>query len=504
MSAALLEARGVSKEFPNGTRALRDVSLTVDDGTIHGLVGANGAGKSTLFTIIAGAIPPTAGSLRWRGEEVSWTAPGDSRAAGVATIHQHIPLVPTLTVLENVYLGELSGLYRRAPLMERYEQLCERLGYRADPGRIVEELPLGERQMVAVAQALATGASLVCMDEPTASMAQAEVEVLFDAVRRLRSDGMSFVFCSHFLDQVLELTDTVTVLRDGEVVATEDTAGLDEDALVDAMVGRTLHQMEDERATPLAPDAPVLVNARDLRSPGRLDGIDLTVRSGEIVGVAGILGSGRSELLEALFGADSRCSGEVTVRGEVVPHDVRARMAAGFAFVPENRVRQGLVPSWEIWRNVSLPDLATLSRRGVLPDHAAEIDRASAAITELGIRTPSADTPVTSLSGGNAQKVVFAKWLFGGSCVYLLDEPTVGVDVGAKADILRLVRDFAAQGNGVVIVSSGLEELLAVAHRILVMRAGRVVAERATTDTDEPELLALASGLTTVTGASRP
>ncbi|TDE16018.1 sugar ABC transporter ATP-binding protein [Jiangella asiatica] len=502
MSEVLLEARGVSKRFPNGTEALRQVSLAVEEGSIHGLVGANGAGKSTLFKIIAGAIPPTAGRIRWRGADVTWSAPGDSRAAGVSTIHQHIPLVPTLTVLENVYIGELSGVFRTAPLLQRYEELCERLGYRADPDRIVGELPLGERQMVAVAQALAGGATLVCMDEPTASMAHAEVDVLFAAVRRLRADGVSFVFCSHFLDQVLELTDAVTVLRDGRVVTSAPTASLDEAALVDAMVGRRLHEIEEHRADPLPSGAPVLLEARDLASPGRLAGVDLTVRAGEIVGVAGMLGSGRSELLEALFGADPRCSGTVAVRGEPVRNRVRSRVRAGIALVPEDRARQGLVPAWEIWRNVSLPGLGALSRRGV-PDHAAELDRAERAIADLGIRTPSAETPVGALSGGNAQKVVFGKWLFGDGDVFLLDEPTVGVDVGAKADILQLVRGFAAAGKAVVIVSSGFEELLAVAHRIVVMRAGRVVAERLTGETDEPELLALASGLTTVTGASR-
>ncbi|TDD64960.1 sugar ABC transporter ATP-binding protein [Jiangella aurantiaca] len=502
MSGPLLEARGVSKRFPNGTEALRQVSLAVEEGSIHGLVGANGAGKSTLFKIIAGALPPTSGQLRWRDADVRWNAPGDSRAAGVSTIHQHIPLVPTLTVLENVYIGELSGVFRKAPLLRRYDELCDRLGYRADPDREVAHLPLGERQMVAVAQALAGGASLVCMDEPTASMANPEVDMLFAAVRRLRADGVSFVFCSHFLDQVLELTDAVTVLRDGRVVTSAATSGLDEDTLVDAMVGRALHAMEERRAEPLPDGAPVLLQARGLTSPGRLDGVDLTVRAGEIVGVAGMLGSGRSELLEALFGADQHCSGTVAVRDQPVPHRVGARVRSGVALVPEDRSRQGLVPAWEIWRNVSLPGLADLSRRGV-PDHAAELDRAETAIRDLGIRTPSAETPVAALSGGNAQKVVFAKWLYGDGEVFLLDEPTVGVDVGAKADILRLVRDFAAGGKAVVIVSSAFEELLAVAHRIVVMRGGRVVAERLAGETDEPELLALASGLTTVTGASR-
>jgi ribose transport system ATP-binding protein len=503
MGGVLLEARDITKQFANGTIALHGVSMAVDEGSIHGLVGANGAGKSTLFKIVAGALPPNGGGLRWRGEDVSWSSPADSHAAGVSTIHQHIPLVPTLTVLENVYLGEMSGLFRRASLLDRYEALCERLGYRADPHKVVADMPLGERQMVAVAQALAGGATLVCMDEPTASMAHAEVDVLFAAVRRLRAEGVSFVFCSHFLDQVLDLTDVVTVLRDGRKVMTVPTDSLDEDALVNAMVGRDLHQIEDSRMGPPPVDAPVLLDVRDLSSPGRLDGIDLQVRAGEIVGIAGMLGSGRSELLEAIFGADSAARGTVKVNDVDVKNDVGARVRGGVALVPEDRVRQALVPGWEIWRNVSLPGLAGLSRRGIVPDVGAEVARADQAIADLGIRTQSAATPVTSLSGGNAQKVVFAKWLFDDSDVYLLDEPTVGVDVGAKADILRLVRGFSEAGKAVVIVSSGFEELLAVAHRIVVMRGGRVVAEREAGATEETELLALASGLSTVSGASR-
>ncbi|MFG1921627.1 sugar ABC transporter ATP-binding protein [Cryptosporangium sp. NPDC048952] len=497
----LLAVQNVSKRFPNGTVALRDVDLTIARGSIHGLVGANGAGKSTLFKIIAGAHEPSAGELIWQGTKVDWSTPAAPRAAGVATMYQHIPLVPTLSVLENVFLGEMSGLFRRGRLLAQYDALCERFGYRPDPNALVGDLPIGERQMVAVAQALAAGATLICMDEPTASMASAEVELLFRAVNRLReSEGTSFVFCSHFLDQVLELTDEVSVLRDGRMVFTGPTSSLDEEKLVDLMVGRKLSAMEDTRMAPVAADAPPVLEAIRLNSPSGVDDVSITVRAGEVIGLAGMLGSGRSEILEAIFGADERCSGTVKIHGRNVGKRVDQRVRAGLALVPEDRNRQGLVSGWEIWRNTTLPDVQKLSKRRMLPDAEAEHARADRAVADLKVRTPSVTTPVSSLSGGNAQKVVFAKWMYGDACAYLLDEPTVGVDVGAKADILELVRGFARAGNAVVIVSSEFEELLAVAQRILVVRGGRIVAERNTQDTDEAELLALSSGLGTNEG----
>jgi len=501
----ILEATGVWKRFPNGTVALRDVNIAIACGSIHGLVGANGAGKSTLFKVISGAHEPSAGEIRWKGEQVRWTTPAAPRAAGVATMYQHIPLVPTLTVLENVFLGELVGLFSRYRLLTRYQQLCERIGYGIEPDRSVADLPIGQRQLVAVAQALAGGAELVLMDEPTASLAKAESELLFSTVRRLREiDGVSFVFCSHFLDEVLALTDAVTVVRDGRVVATEPAAELTETQLVNLMVGRKLSALEHTRMSAVPEAAPPLLEVRGLSSPGKVIDVDFVVRAGEVLGIAGMLGSGRSELLHAIYGADPRATGSVTIRGKDPGRGTAARVATGMALVPEDRNRLGLVPDWEIWRNTSLPDLSALSWRHWLPLRAREVDRADNAVKDLRIVTRSTDTPVASLSGGNAQKVVFAKWAYGPAEVFLLDEPTVGVDVAAKADILELIRRLAGEGRCVIIVSSEFEELLAVAQRILVLRQGRVVAERRAEETSEAELLAIAGGLTNVElGAAR-
>lgn len=505
MDEPILTATGVWKRFPNGTVALRNVDIAIERGSIHGLVGANGAGKSTLFKVISGADEPSAGEIRWKGKQVRWTTPAAPRAAGVATMYQHIPLVPTLTVLENVFLGELAGLFSRYRLLARYDTLCERVGYRIEPDAAVGGLPIGQRQLVAVAQALAGGAELVLMDEPTASLAKAESDLLFRTVRRLRElEGVSFVFCSHFLDEVLALTDVVTVVRDGQVVASEPSTELNETRLVDLMVGRELSALEHTRMQPVSEAAPALLEVRGVSSPGKLADISFTLRAGEVLGVAGMLGSGRSELLHAIFGADARATGSVLIHGKDPGKSIVARTSAGMALVPEDRNRLGLIPAWEIWRNTSLPDLSLMSWRRSLPVRAREVRRAVDAVRDLRIVTRSTDTPVASLSGGNAQKVVFAKWAYGEAQVFLLDEPTVGVDVAAKADILELIRRLAREGKCVVIVSSEFDELLAVAQRILVIRQGRVVVERRANETSEAELLAMAGGLNNVElGAAR-
>ncbi len=500
----LLELREVSKVYPNGTIALHGVTLRVRRGNVHGLVGANGAGKSTLIKIMSGALSPSGGELVWKGQATAWKRPADAHAAGLATIYQHIPLVPTLSVVDNVFLGR-GGFWRaQGRRLAQFEALSERVGYRVDPLRLVADLSIGQRQMVAIIQALALGAALVIMDEPTASLAQAERDIVFAAVRRLSArEGTTFLYCSHFLDEVLSLTDRVTILRDGRVVADEATADLTEDRLVEGIVGKKLLHLDRAGVAPTTSLAPVALDVIDLHSPGRIQGVSFNVRQGEVVGLAGLLGAGRSEILEGIYGADSRATGTIRVGGRTVGRSPSAAVRAGMAFVPEDRTRQGLVTGWEIWRNISLPDLPALSRRGLFPVHALEEKRAEQALADLHIIAPSANTVVGALSGGNAQKVVFGKWIYSNASVFLLDEPTVGVDVGTKADILELVRGFARAGRAIVVVSSEFEELTAMAERILVIRQGRIVAERMANETSEHELVALAGGLVAEIGVAR-
>ena len=494
MNPPLLRLEGIAKTFPNGTIALRGVDLDVDRGTVHGLLGANGAGKSTLIRILSGALAASAGRILWHGAPVQWHSPAEANLGGVATIHQHIPLVPTLSVIENVFLGR-GGAWRRAPAdRERFARLLESVGYVIDPDGLVGDLPIGKRQMVAVLQALGGGAELIVMDEPTASLATEEREIVYATVRRLtRQEGKAILFVSHFLDEVMALTDCVTVLRDGTAVLRARTAEIDAMRIAEAIVGRAVTAIARQQDLAHTVTGPTLLAVRDLASPGRLAPTTLDLHAGEVVGVAGFLGSGRSELLHAIFGADSDATGTVTLDGRPVPRSTDGAVRAGLALVPEDRMGQGLVPGFELWRNVSLPHLRSAALFGVLPRHDEELRRGREAIVRLGIKAPSAEVLVTELSGGNAQKVTVAKWLFGEARVFLLDEPTAGIDVGAKADILALVRDLAARGCGVLIVSSDFEELLAVSDRILVMRQGRVVAERRAAETSEHELVLLAT-----------
>jgi ribose transport system ATP-binding protein len=491
----LLSMTGVTKVFPNGTAALRGVDLAVDRGSVHALVGANGAGKSTLIKILAGSLPPTDGVMAWEGETVRWRAPIEAQQAGVATIYQHVPLAPTLSVLENVFLPRRGWQRRPAGLRAELDALVDRIGYALDPDALVEDLPIGQRQMVAICQALAADAKLVVMDEPTASLAQGERQVVFEVVRRISATGTSVVYVSHFLDEILDLSDAITVLRDGRVVHGGRTADMDEAQLVKVIVGRALAATESRPTPRPEREAPVVLEARDLRSPAGLHGVSLQVRAGEIVGIAGLLGSGRSELMHAIYGADPRARGTVLCDGHPVPRSPAAAVRAGMALVPEDRAAQGLFPEFEIWRNISMTSLPELSAaRGTLPQPGRERRRAIEAMAELGIKAEGPDARVSELSGGNAQKVVFAKWLYSGARVFLLDEPTAGIDVGAKADIVEVVRRLAREGAAVLVVDSEFEELLALCSRVLVMRRGRIVAERRADQTNDHELVRLASG----------
>ena len=493
----LARLEGVAKTFPNGTVALRGVDLDVARGQVHGLLGANGAGKSTLIKILSGAFAATDGRILWKGHPVRWTSPREANAMGVATIHQHIPLVPTLSVIENVFLSD-SGRWRRsASNWQRFNDVCKRVGYWLNPTSLVSDLSIGQRQMVAIFQALGSGADLVVMDEPTASLASEERELVYRTVRRLSQvENKAILFVSHFLDEVMALTDRVTVLRDGRAVMRENTCDIDETRIAEAIVGRQIVAMEratHDRAPPRS-DATPRLELLEVASPGKLQPTSLRVAAGEVVGIAGLLGSGRSELLHAIFGADPQATGEVKLDGLAVGRSTAAAVSAGLGLVPEDRTRQGLVPEFELWRNATLATLDKVSWQKWLPVRRREWELATEAIRKLQIKAQSPDVLVTQLSGGNAQKVTIAKWLFGDVKVFLLDEPTAGIDIGAKTDILTLVRELAASGKSIIVVSSEFEELLAVADRILVMRDGRCVAERATHDTSEHELVLLAGG----------
>ncbi len=462
-----LTLQGVAKTFPNGTVALRGVDLTLAPGRVHGLLGANGAGKSTLIKILAGALAPSAGAIRLDGRAVRSVRPARAKAAGVATIYQHVPLVPTLSAFENIVLD--AGGWWRGAHRERVAALVASLGDPFPLDAPVAELPIGARQMVAIAQALASGAEVVVMDEPTASLAGYERRAVYATIRRLAAEGKAVLFVSHFIDEIVGLTDEVTVLRDGRAVLHAATDTLDEARIAAAIAGRAVTQLE-RAVGPRVLGAPLL-ELRDLASAGKLAPVSLTLRAGEILGVAGVLGSGRSELLHAIFGADARASGTVLLDGAAVGRSPDQAVAAGIALVPEDRAAQGYVPQLTLAENIALP-----VGGGLMLDTAAERARAQAAIDRLAIKAPGPDAHPTDLSGGNAQKVVIAKWLAPNVRVLLLDEPTAGIDIGARTEILRLVRSLADEGLAAILVSSEFAELLAVSDRIVVLRDGRLVA----------------------------
>ncbi len=480
-----LTLSGVAKTFPGGTVALRGVDLTLVPGRVHGLLGANGAGKSTLIKILAGALAPSAGTIALDGRTLRFARPRDAKAAGVATIFQHIPLVPTLSAFENIVLDE--GGWQRGGDRARIAALAASLGDPFPLDTPVADLPIGARQMVAITQALASGAQIVVMDEPTASLAGHERAAVYTTIRRLAAEGKAVLFVSHFIDEIVALTDEVTVLRDGRAVLHAETRDLDEHGIAEAIAGRAVAVLARSAGSRTV-GAPLLV-VRDLASPGRLAPTDLTLHAGEILGLAGMLGSGRSELLHAIFGADPHATGTVMLDGAAVGRWPDEAVAAGIALVPEDRATQGFAPQLSVAANIALPHADAW-----LIDADAERTAAQAAIARLAIKAPGPDALPTELSGGNAQKMVIAKWLRPSTRVLLLDEPTAGIDIGARTDILRLIRELADDGLAVILVSSEFAELLAIADRILVLRDGRLVGQADPVTSTEPDLILMAGG----------
>lgn len=492
--AALLSLEDIHLTFPNGTVALRGVDFTAHKGRVHGLLGANGAGKSTLIKVLCASIPATRGRIVWKGSEVSFRTPFEANRAGIATIHQNIPLIPTLSVQENVFLWKRRGLRHNAGDRRQLRALCEEIGYEVDPDELVSDLSIGARQMVCILQALSLGADLILMDEPTASLAKEEREIVYATVRRLAAQGRGIIFVSHFLDEIMALTDEVTVLRDGKVVMYSETAATSEEKVAEAIAGKTIDAFDHLKTQRGTIRDEVVLECKGLGSPEGLAPMDFTLRAGEVVGIAGLLGSGRSEFLHAVFGSDRNATGEVVLAGRKMGRNPGQSVRSGLALIPEDRDQQAIIPVFEIWRNTSLPFLDNTATAGQIVNEGREWEWAEEAIRILNIKAEGPDDLVTELSGGNAQKVTVARWLFGDIKVLLMDEPTAGIDVGAKADILTLVRKLASEGKAVVIVSSEFEEMLTVADRILVMRDGAVVAERPAAETDDQELILLASG----------
>ena len=486
----LLRAEGLRKRFP-GVLALDGVDLTVRAGEVHVLLGENGAGKSTLIKMLSGAYHPDEGRVLLDGHPVHIRTAGDAQRLGIATIYQEFNLVPELSVAENLSLGRPPrrfGLVDTKRMYEQAKELLARVGVDVDPRTPVGRLGIARMQMVEIAKALALRARVLIMDEPTAVLTTGEVDKLFSIVRRLREEGVAIVFITHHLEEIAAIGDRVTVLRDGRSVA-EVPADTPQDELVRLMVGRPIdQQFPRERGQAGEP----LLKVTGLGRKGVFEDISFEVRAGEVVGLAGLVGAGRTEVARAIFGADRYDTGEVTVRGRrPVPGDVHAAMEAGLGLVPEDRKGQGLVLGADIAENLGLVTMRGATRAGFV-DRKGQRRAAAAVAEDLGIRMTGLGQEVRTLSGGNQQKVVIGKWLEADAGVLILDEPTRGIDVGAKVEIYQLINELTASGRAVLMISSDLPEVLGMSDRILVMARGRLVGELSAASATQDGVMALA------------
>jgi rhamnose transport system ATP-binding protein len=503
----LLKATELTKSYA-GVQALRDASFELRAGEVHALIGENGAGKSTLVKIITGAVQPDSGEVELEGLPIVQNSPGVAKDLGIAAIYQQPALFPELSVAENIALGiEAPSRWGRIDWRERRRraaELLDRIGARIDPDREAGELTMPEQQLVEIARALGSDAKVLILDEPTASLPEEDTQNLFQVIRQLRLRGVGLIYISHRLDELPVIADRVTVLRDGLTIDTRLMADVSKPQLIQMMVGRELSAVYPKRSVELGE------TVLELRGLGceevGVTGVDLAVRAGEIVGLAGLVGAGRTELARTIFGLDPADRGEIRLRDRAVRIQTPAQaIAHGIAYVPEDRRRHGVVLDMALTANVTLASLGRLSRRGVF-DFRGEKEVALDYTRRLGVKTPSIFTPVSALSGGNQQKVALSRWLMTKPSVLILDEPTQGVDVGAKAEIHALMTELAAAGVAILMISSELPEILGMSDRIAVMHAGTIVGILDRGKATQEAILALALGhgeMTPGQGATR-
>ncbi len=487
-----LVVAGVSKRF-GGVPALHDISLTIEAGKVHALIGENGAGKSTLGKIISGVIEPDEGTLTLAGRPFSLRSPREALGHGIVAIAQELAIVPGLTVADNVYLGSevaTAGFVRRRESRRRFRELARRVGFELSPDTPASGLTTADQQKVEIMRALSRNASIVVMDEPSAALSQHETHALHEIIRSLASRGSAVVLISHFLSEVLSLSDTITTLRDGHLIRTVDAADATEDSLIEGMLGRSLTAAFPEREAPDA-GAPLVLRVEHVSAP-RVKDCSFELRRGEILGIAGLVGAGRSELARAIFRDAKVSAGTVSLSdGELAGHSPHRSIRRGLVMIPESRKEMGLLMGRSVKENVSLSRLDLVSRFGWVA--ALKERRAvSAVLGRTNVKAASMRLPAMMLSGGNQQKLLFARSVMCSPHVLIADEPTRGVDVGSKRAIYDLLVEMARDGMGIIVISSELEEVLGLAHRVLVMRHGRISAELTGDDMNQQSVLAAA------------
>ena len=497
MQTPLLEMQGISKRYP-GVVALQDVSLRVQAGEIVALVGENGAGKSTLMKTLGGIVQPDAGTMHFNGQPVRFASVRDSLGLGIGFIHQELNVFPNLDVAANVFLGReprkggLLNLINRTQIEAETAQLLDRLGITVAPRTLLGELSIAQQQMVEIAKALSLNARLLIMDEPTSSLTLTETNRLLEVARELRAQGVSIIYISHRLGEVLELADRVVVLRDGQNAGTLSRAEMTHDRIVQLMVGRDLQHVHKVQEVPAQPDYLRVEELRTRRYPQQT--VAFSVGKGEVLGVAGLIGAGRSEIAQAIFGVETPLAGRVTLDGTpLVIHSAQDAMRHGIALIPEDRRGLGLLTDWRIQENTTLATLPNYARSGLL-QRAAENKVAVKMAEKLGVKAPSVAAKVSELSGGNQQKVVLAKWLLQNLKVIIFDEPTRGIDIGAKSEIYELINELAATGTAVIVISSDLEEILRISDRVAVMHEGKLTGILPRAACSEATIMKLAVG----------
>ncbi|MCD8168280.1 MAG: ATP-binding cassette domain-containing protein [Clostridiales bacterium] len=501
----LVKMEGVTKVFP-GVRALDDISFEIKAGEVHVLMGENGAGKSTLMKILSGVYQPTSGKITVKGKEFTHLTPKDSYECGISIIYQELSVINELSILENLFVGKLPtrrvGGIRVVDykgMTGRAQEVLDKVGLKRRPSQLVEEISISEKQQCEIAKALISNADVIIMDEPTSSLTTSETAHLFDIIRQLKAEGKGIVYISHKMDEIKEIGDVITVLKDGTYVGTRNVKEITLDDVIKMMVGReikgTYHNEEIEDFS----KEPVIFEARNInRKDGKVRDVSFQVRKGEIVGFAGLVGAGRSELMNALFGAEPKLSGQVFIGGrEVTIRSPYEAIKNGLAMVTENRRETGFLNNFSIKQNISIvPFLKTSRGNGLigLLDNKAEEEYAAKQKTDMNIKCRDVEQNITELSGGNQQKVILGKWMAAESSVIIFDEPTKGIDVGSKSEIYVLMRRLASQGKGVIMVSSEMPELLSVCDTICVFRDGEIRMTYAVREATEEKILKSSTG----------
>lgn len=493
MNAFALEAEGISKFFP-GVKALDNVSLRVRPGTVHALMGENGAGKSTLMKCLIGMYRPDKGTIKIKGEPVQFQDTMDALRSGISMIHQELNLVPYMTVAENIWLGREPmrfGFVDHARLNQKTQELLNRLNIRLKADRMVGELSIASQQMVEIAKAVSWDSDIVIMDEPTSALTETEVAHLFTIIRDLREQGKAIIYISHKMDEIFTITDEVSIFRDGTWIASDQTAKYTRQSLITQMVGRELTQLFPKFNSAIGEE---VLTVRNLTCKDRFTDVSFSVRRGEILGVAGLVGAGRSEVMESLFGMESFDSGEILIDGVPVTIDSPSTaIEKGMAFLTEDRKKSGLFLVLSVMENMSIVNMPEYSGKSGFVSHVKMAQDCMDQIRRLNIKTPTMDQIINNLSGGNQQKVLIARWLLAQPKILILDEPTRGIDVGAKAEIYRLISELANRGVAIIMVSSELPEILGMSDRVMVMHGGRITGILDKEEADQETILSLAS-----------